>query len=124
MNEKKESVINQGGNNNLNIVNNSGSVNINTQSECNLSFEEVNKSFIEASEDLNLHKSYFGENHKLYIKRKVVYDIGAWIDKDLNSTEGPIAVLAGNTGYGKSVVAKQLLQSLENKKYSCLSFKI
>lgn len=123
MDEGENSIINQGGHKNLNIVNNSGPVYLNTKTECNLSLEEISKNFIEASEDLSSHKSYFGKNRNLYIKRKEVNDIEEWILKDLNPREGPIAVLAGNAGYGKSVTAKQLLNSLSDKKIPVLALK-
>jgi len=118
-----DNTINQGGNNNLNIVNNNGSIYLNQKSECNLSDERICSDFIIASEDLNAHKSFFGKASNIFIERKEVKDIEDWIFKDLDPNDGTISVIAGNAGYGKSVIAKQLFHSLSNKQIPVLALK-
>lgn len=118
-----ESTINQGGNDNVNIVNNSGPIYVIHEPNCNLSDEQICSVFIIASEDLNVHKSYFGRNSSIYIERKEVQIIENWISKDLEPNESCIAVIAGNAGYGKSVIAKQLFNSLNNKHIPVLALK-
>lgn len=118
-----DNTITQGGNKNLNIVNNYAPININQTPKCNLSDEQICSDFIIASEDLNTHKSFFGKGSNIYIERKDVKDIEAWIFKDLDPNDGTIAVIAGNAGYGKSVIAKQLFHSLSNKQIPVLALK-
>jgi hypothetical protein len=118
-----DNTITQGGNKNLNIVNNYAPININQTPKCNLSDEQIYSDFIIASEDLNVHKSFFGKDSNIYIERKDVKDIEDWIFKDLDPNDGTIAVIAGNAGYGKSVIAKQLFHSLRNKQIPVLALK-
>lgn len=118
-----DNTITQGGNKNLNIVNNYAPININQTPKCNLSDEQICSDFIIASEDLNTHKSFFGKGSNIYIERKDVKDIEDWIFKDLDPNDGTIAVIAGNAGYGKSVIAKQLFHSLSNKQIPVLALK-
>jgi len=115
--------VNQGGNNNLNIVNNNGPIYLNQEPKCNLSDERIYSDFIIASEDLNAHKSFFGKDPNVFIERKEVKDIEDWIFKELDPNDGTIAVIAGNAGFGKSVIAKQLFHSLSNKHIPVLALK-
>lgn len=121
--KQMDNTINQGGNNNLNIVNNNGSIYLNQKSECNLSDEKICSDFIVASEDLNAHKSFFGKDSNISIERKEVKDIEDWIFKDLDPNDGTIAVIAGNAGFGKSVIAKQLFHSLSSNQIPVLALK-
>lgn len=118
-----DNTINQGGNNNLNIVNNNGPIYLNQEPKCNLSDERICSDFIIASEDLSAHKSFFGKDSNIFIERREVKDIEDWIFKELDPNDGTIAVIAGNAGFGKSVIAKQLFHSLSSKHIPVLALK-
>ncbi len=122
MNENPEQ-INQDGHDNVNIGINKGTVNINKNQNCSLSHDEIVHNFTTASGDLDVHKSFFGNNSNLFIKRKEVEEIENWIVRDLAPNEHPILVVAGQAGYGKSVVAKQLFNLLQEKEIPTLALK-
>lgn len=122
MNENPKQ-INQDGHDNVNIGINKGTVNINKNQNCSLSHDEIVHNFTTASGDLDVHKSFFGNNSNLFIKRKEVGEIENWIDKELGINEHPILVVAGQAGYGKSVVAKQLFNLLQEKEIPTLALK-
>jgi len=99
--------INQGGNDNINIVNgNNGNLSITVNNNANYDFsnESIINDFSIASGDLIDHKGYFGKNINLRIERKEVIEIENWISNDLLLNENPILAIAGQAGYGKSVV--------------------
>lgn len=114
--------ISQSGHHNSNIGINNGSVFIGFNS-CNLSDQKIIDSFKSASIDLNVHKSHFGLNENAIIERKLVNNVIDWINGDLKQKEQPIAVVAGNAGYGKSVIMKQLLAKLQNDNIPSLAIK-
>tara|TARA_R110001583_G_scaffold55182_1_gene168036 strand:- start:255 stop:4667 length:4413 start_codon:yes stop_codon:yes gene_type:complete len=101
---------------------NNGNVYIGGSSQ-NLTEKGIIQSFKIASEELNTHKSFFGKNEDALIERKLVSNLIDWINSDLKQKEEPIAVVAGNAGYGKSVVMKQLLTALEKSNTPCLAIK-
>mgnify|MGYP001806357501 CR=1 FL=1 len=116
--------IEQSGYNNSNIGVNNGTVNVTyNQSQCILSQSEIIEKFTKASGDLNCHKGYFGGNNNSVVKRGIVDDIELWIASDLKINESSIAVVSGQAGYGKSVVMKQLYNSLREKGVPTLALK-
>lgn len=114
--------ISQSGHHNSNIGINNGNIFIGYNS-CDLTEKEIIDGFKIASVDLNVHKSYFGKNKEAIIERKLVNDVIDWIKANLKQKEQPIAVVAGNAGYGKSVIMKQLLAKLQNDNIPSLAIK-
>lgn len=112
----------QSGHHNSNIGINNGNVYIEFKS-CDLTEQEIVDGFKTASSDLNFHKSHFGKNDDAIIERKLVGNIIDWINSDLKLKEQPIAVVAGNAGYGKSVIMKQLFATLQDANISSLAIK-
>jgi len=122
MNEET-SDINQSGKDNLNVGKNFGTINFNQPSNCKLPSEDIIKKFEIASSDLKEHKSSFGKNPDFIIKRNEVIEIEEWLFSDLKPKESQISVVAGQAGYGKSVIMKQLLSSLIDKNIPVLAIK-
>ena len=52
--------------------------------------KEIIQSCKIASEDVNIHKSYFGKNEKALVERKLVSNLIEWINSDLKQKEEPI----------------------------------
>lgn len=117
------SEINQSGQNNLNVGKNYGTINYSKTSYCDLPPEEIKSKFKIASNDLVEHKSYFGKDFEYVIKRKEIEEIKQWIFSELGPNESPISVVAGQAGYGKSVIMKQLLESLIDENIPVLAIK-
>jgi len=104
------------------IERNEGIVNINiAQNKSSLSKEELLSNINRASVDLSLYENKF--QGKIHIDRKETTDIFNWIVKDLKEKESNIALLAGNTGYGKSVVLKDLFDLLNLSNIPVLGIK-
>jgi hypothetical protein len=116
--------INQAGKENINIGIINGDVDVYLNQESSkLSEKEILEGFKYASEDLIAHKSNFGNSGNVFLQRNIVSNILNWINTDLKIKEEPIAVLAGNAGYGKSVVMKQLQNKLNEEDIACLAIK-
>jgi hypothetical protein len=98
------SKIIQSGKGNTNNYIENGTVNNNNDKGCNLSFDEICEEFSLASTDLKEYKGYFGKNLTGKVLRNEVSEIENWINRDLNVNESPILVIAGQAGYGKSVI--------------------
>ena len=122
MNENSKQ-INQDGSNNVNIGINKGTVNVNKHRTCDLTYDEIVHNLSMASGDLDEHKNYFGNKPDIFIERNEVLEIENWIIKELEPKEHPILVVAGQAGYGKSVVAKQLFNFLQKKNIPALALK-
>ncbi|MGZ2369500.1 NACHT domain-containing protein [Ancylomarina sp. YFZ004] len=74
------------------------------------SIQDLNSNLLYASVALSSYNNEFG--NKVHITRKETDDLFDWINKDLEENETPIAILAGNAGYGKSVVLRDLFDKL------------
>ncbi|WP_461633704.1 NACHT domain-containing protein [Labilibaculum euxinus] len=74
------------------------------------SIQDLNSNLQYASVALSSYNNEFG--NKVHIARKETDDLFEWINIDLEKNETPIAILAGNAGYGKSVVLRDLFDKL------------
>ncbi|MFA6200513.1 MAG: AAA family ATPase [Bacteroidales bacterium] len=97
-------------------------VNINNQVEkSQLAFDDILSAFNSASVDLSSYKNKFG--NKIHIDRNETNDLYCWIIEDLKTNDSPIAVLAGNAGYGKSVILRDLFDRIKGEKIPVLGIK-
>lgn len=116
-----EKEINQFGEKSLYIEKNNN-LNIYNQIEkSKLTYDDIISAFNSASVELSSYKNKFG--NKLHIDRNETNDLYCWIVEDLKPNDSPIAVLAGNAGYGKSVILRDLFDRLKGEKIPVLGIK-
>lgn len=110
--------INQSGEKNIYIENQYGGIN---SLETNLSSEKILENLNHASIFLSSHKNKFG--NKIHIERNETINLYNWIVADLNPKESSVAILAGNAGYGKSVILRDLFDKLQQERIPVLGIK-
>jgi hypothetical protein len=76
-----------------------------------------------ASIDLDDCPDKFANINGSHIERNEVQKLFDWIKAPLKPNKPPIAILAGNSGYGKTVILKDLLNLLQNEKIPVLGLK-
>lgn len=86
-----------------------------------LTVDEILKGFNSASVDLSSYKNKFGG--KIHIERTETNDLYDWVRTDIKPSDVPIAVLAGNAGYGKSVILRDLFDKLQQGNIPVLGIK-
>jgi hypothetical protein len=97
-----------------------GNININIP-ETILSSEEIFENLNNASVALSSYKNKF--SNQIHIERNETIDLYNWIVADLKPKENSIAVLAGNAGYGKSVIIRDLFDKLQQEQIPVLGIK-
>jgi len=112
--------INQFGDKSIYVENHIGDIYQNVN-ETNLSQEQIIKSFNSASIDLSSYNNTFG--NRIHLDRSETILLYNWIVNPLPLREGPIAVLGGNAGYGKSVIFKDLFEKLKKENVPVLGIK-
>lgn len=90
-------------------------------SESNLSRDSIIENFNNASIDLQSYNNSFG--NKIHIDRYETELLYNWIINDLQINEVPISILAGDAGYGKSVIFKDLFDKLKTDNIPVLGIK-
>lgn len=86
-----------------------------------ITLDNILSDFESASVDLSTYKSVFGDNK--HIERAETNDLYDWIINDIKPNEVPIAILAGNAGYGKSVILRDLFIKLNEERIPVLGIK-
>ena len=115
---KKE--VNQYGDKSV-YVEKTDTVNIYNVDKSQLTFDEILRRLNSTSVDLSSYNNKFG--NKLHIERAETTELYNWIITDLKPNEVPIAVLAGNAGYGKSVILRDLFDKLQQERIPTLGIK-
>ena len=85
--------------------------------------EKVSARFLAASHRLNDWKSDFQNIPNSHIRRDETNQIIQWIDAPLPHDEKGIALLAGDAGTGKSVILRDVLLTLQDRKTPVLGIK-
>jgi len=88
-----------------------------------LSFNRLEKSIQNASTSLSKVKNYFEKDTTSHIERTETKKIIHWIKNDLQHPQKNILILEGDKGLGKSVILKDVYDSLVNEKYLVLGVK-
>lgn len=86
-----------------------------------LSIEEILNCFNSASADLDEYLNTFGTT--IHIERDETKQLYNWILSDLERDKPPIGILAGNAGYGKSVIISDLYKKLKAANIPVLGIK-
>lgn len=119
---KKEPTISQNGSVNL-----SGDINAATSItvQCGTPEAQSETRIIELFNAINSDIESYPSEFEIVgeLKRKETDQLLDFINNDLKKEERPIAVLAGNAGYGKSVIMKEVLLSLKEKNIPTLALK-
>ena len=76
------------------------------------------------SAGFGIYKNTFSQLAGSHIPRKETAELRQWIEAPLNNKEKqPVKVLAGNAGYGKTVIMKDLQEQLQRKDIPVLAIK-
>ncbi len=86
-----------------------------------LNVDDILKGFNSASVDLSSYKNEFAG--KIHVERVETNYLYNWILTDIRPIDAPIAVLAGNAGYGKSVILRDLFDKLQQDNIPVLGLK-
>ena len=113
--------INQMGDKSFYIENNEGDITINNIQPSSLTDREIIESFNSASIDLSEYPNTFGGIK--HIVRSETEQLFNWVISDLQKDKSPIGILAGNAGYGKSVIFRDLYQKLKENNIPVLGIK-
>lgn len=92
----------------------------------NVSLNQLEKSIQKASTFLLKVKNYFEKDPTSHIERIETKNIIHWIKNDLHPPQNPqknILILEGDKGLGKSVILKDVYESLINENYLVLGIK-
>lgn len=118
--KKKE--INQNGDKPMYFEEIKGDVNVFTNAKTTqLTLDEILDNFNSASVDLSSYNNKFGE--KIHIERDETNKLYNWIIQDKELNKSPIAILAGNAGFGKSVILHDLLKKINDNRIPVLGIK-
>lgn len=71
----------------------------------------------------NTYSNAFHQLANSHLPRKETTQLLQWIEDNLKASVEPIKVLAGNAGYGKTVIMKDLLAELQQKAIPVLALK-
>ena len=88
-----------------------------------ISPEKISNTLSKSSSALQQVKNFIGNSPKAHIKRKETNDIYKWINEDLKSGTKNILVVTGEKGIGKSVILKDLYDTLKKEKVAVLGIK-
>ena len=91
--------------------------------ELNLTDESILKQFETASLQLTSYRDDLQNVTDSHIQRPETAEIMAWINKTLKPEDDPVLVVAGNPGYGKTVILKDVLSSLKTSKIPAVAIK-
>lgn len=86
-----------------------------------MSNEEILDCFNSASVDLKEYTNTFGNS--IHIERDETDQVYNWIISDLQKDKTPIGILAGNAGFGKSVIISDLYKRLKSNNIPVLGIK-
>lgn len=89
--------------------------------ESHLPQNKIIENFNSASIDLQSYSNLFGNS--VHIDREETTQLYNWIISDLQVNEVPISILAGDAGYGKSVIFKDLFDKLKTDNIPVLGIK-
>lgn len=95
----------------------------NIGNEVNIPDEEIEKKFAGASLQLSNWKSTISNLKNCHIERNETGQILNWIKTPLKNEKDPILLLAGNPGYGKSVILKDVYHQLLNENIPTVAIK-
>lgn len=85
--------------------------------------EDIVKQFITASSVLAHWKQDFGPNTSTHIRRRETDSLIDWIKKPLKAGGGPILLLVGSAGCGKTVILRDVVDSIQQEQIPCLALK-
>ncbi len=88
-----------------------------------LSTEEIEQKFKTASIQLSNHKSLINNLPDTHIDRTETKEIINWLETPLQNRHKPILLLAGNPGFGKSVIMKDVYSSLQQNNIPTIAIK-
>jgi len=86
------------------------------QKKIEISDEDIQRKFAAASLQLATYKDYLYNLPDSHINRNETLQVVNWIKTPLANKSSPVLLLVGNAGYGKSVILKDVYQSLLNEK--------
>ncbi len=94
-----------------------------TPSDLHVTDESILKQFETASLQLSSYRDHLHNIADSHINRTETAEILYWIDKPLKSEFDSLLMVAGNPGYGKTVILKDVLATLIAKKIPAIAIK-
>ncbi len=91
--------------------------------EINVSEEDIVKQFETASLQLSSYRNDLHNIQNSHIQRQETTEVLGWVHRLLGKDEEPVLIVAGNPGYGKTVILKDVLVSLTDSKIPAIAIK-
>lgn len=85
--------------------------------------QSILQQFETASLQLSSYRDYLYNLNDSHIERHETTEVLSWINKPLKPEEEPVLIVAGNPGYGKTVILKDVLASLNEFKTPAIAIK-